>query len=290
MTTLATATCTRLKTEVRAFRPVALQLLRLMGDPSVPFGKVADLVQTDPVLSMELLRIANSPLFTVRMEITRVLQAIVFLGSDMVSALVVTTCLKALADKPSSRILVDCWRHSLATALICQRLSEAWGITESNGYTAGLIHDIGRLALLNVFPAYETALVSAGERGTHFLDVEREMFGLDHGEAGRWLLAQWGCPLELQDVAAKHENPPQAQAREGNLVRLVHGASAMADLMGMSVLESDQREDLSQIAALLPEAGPELTAEGFLELSQSVMIKINGVEISLGFSPTAERV
>jgi HD-like signal output (HDOD) protein len=285
MTTLATTTCARLKAQVRPFRPVALQLLRMMGDPSIPFGKVADLVQTDPVLSMELLRIANSPLFAVRMEITRVLQAIVFLGSDMVSALVVTTCLKALADKPSSPFLLNCWRHSLATALICRSLSEALGIKESSGYTAGLIHDIGQLALLNVFPAYETALVSAEERGTDPLDVERALFGLDHGEAGRWLLAQWGCPLELQNVAANHENPPPAQAQEGNLVRLVHGGSAMADLMGMSVLESAQPEDLSQIAALFPEAGPELTAEGFLELTQSVIIKINGVEMSLGFSP-----
>jgi HD-like signal output (HDOD) protein len=286
MTTAASTTCARLKTEVRPFRPVAVQLLRMMGDPSVPFGKVADLVQTDPVLSMELLRIANSPLFAVRMEITRVLQAIVFLGADMVSAMVVTTCLKSLTNKATSRAILDCWRHSLATALICQRLSEPLRIKDSNGYTAGLIHDIGQLAFLSVFPAYETALASAGERGIDPLEVEREMFGLDHGEAGSWLLAQWGVPRELQDVAAKHESPPPPEARDGNLIRLVHGASAMADLMGMSVMESAPREDLSQIAAALPEAAPELTEEAFAELAQTIMIKINAVEMSLGFGPT----
>ena len=118
-------------------------------------------------------------------------------------------------------------------------------------------------------------------------EVERELFGLDHGEAGRWLLAQWGCPLELQNVAAKHENPPQAQARDGSLIRLVHGASALANLMGMSVMESAQSEDFSQIAAALPEAGPELTVESFGELTESVLTKINGVEMSLGFGPMA---
>ena len=235
MTTVAAQTCARLKAEVRPFRPVALRLLRMVGNPSVAFGEVAGLVQTDPVLSMELLKIANSPLFPARIEISSVLQAIVFLGSDMVGALVLTTCLKALAATRSSRFVLACWRHSLATALICQRLSDAMRIPESNGYTAGLIHDIGQLALLSVFPAYEKALVAAEESGIDLLSVERELFGLDHGEAGRWLLAQWGCPLELQNVAAKHENPPQAQARDVSLIRLVHVASALANLMGMSV-------------------------------------------------------
>ena len=285
MTTVASATCARLKAEVRPFRPVALQLLRMVGDPDVAFGKVAGLVQTDPVLSMELLKIANSPLFPVRIEIGSVLQAIMFLGSDMVSALVLTTCLKALVGARSSPFILACWRHSLATALICQRLSDAMRIPEANGYTAGLIHDIGQLALLNVFPSYEKALVSAEESGIGLLDVERDLFGLDHAEAGRWLLAQWGCPLELQNVAARHENPPQAQSRDGSLIRLVHGASALANLMGMSVTESAQREDLSQVAAALPEAIPELTAKSFEKLTESVLTKVNGVEMSLGFGP-----
>jgi len=207
MTAVANETCARLKAEVHPFRPVALQLLRMIGDPAVGFGRVASLVQTDPVLSMELLKIANSPLFPARVPIGSVLQAIVFLGCDRVSALVLTTCLKALVGRRSSDFIRACWRHSLATAMICQRLSEAMGIAESSGYTAGLVHDIGQFAMLHSFPAYEQALAAAEEGGIDPRDIERELFGVDHGEAGRWLLSQWGCPLELQNVAAKHENP-----------------------------------------------------------------------------------
>jgi HD-like signal output (HDOD) protein len=285
MITTAAATRARLKADVRPFRPVALQLLRMVSDPSVAFGTVAGLVQTDPMLSMELLKIANSPLYPARVEIRSVLQAIVFLGADAVSALVMTTCLKALVATRSSRLILACWRHNLATALVCQRLSRALRIQESNGYTAGLIHDIGQLALLNVFPAYENALVSAEERGISPLDVERDLFGLDHGEAGGWLLAQWGCPIELQNVAAKHENLLQTQSRDSSLIRLVHGASATANLMGMSVIESARCADLAQIGALLPEVGEDLTEEGFGELADGVLTKVNGVEVSLGFAP-----
>ena len=90
MTATANTTRARLKADVRPFRPVAVQLLKMAGDPSAPFGKLAALVQTDPVLAMELLKMANSPLFRRRVEIESVLQAIVFLGSDMVSSLVLT--------------------------------------------------------------------------------------------------------------------------------------------------------------------------------------------------------
>jgi HD-like signal output (HDOD) protein len=283
MTTAASATCTRLKTQVRPFRPVALQLLRMAEDSAGNFPKIAALIQTDPMLSMELLKIANSPLFPARVEIRSVLQAIVFLGADMVNALVLTTCLRALVPARSSRYIQACWRHNLATALICQKLSGTLYVPEANAYTAGLIHDIGQLALLNVFPAYEDALTQADGRAVDPSEIETAMFGLDHAEVGRWLLGQWGCPLELQNAAGWHENPRTGPTRDGNLIRLVHAASEMADLMGMAVVESAACESLDEIAVGIPEAAPQLTAEGFAAISEWVMTKINGVEVSLEF-------
>ncbi len=182
--------------------------------------------------------------------------------------MVLTTCLKALVAKRSSPFMLACWRHNLATALICQRLSDAVKVGIERLYRRPDPR-IGQLAFLDVFPAYEKALVSAEEREIGFIDIERELFGLDHGEAGAWLLAQWGCPLELQNVAAKHEDPPGTQSRDGNLIRLVHAASALANLMGMSVIESARFEDLAQVAALLPEASSELTASSFGSLPKA---------------------
>jgi HD-like signal output (HDOD) protein len=281
----AGTTCAYLKTHVRPFRPVAVRLLRLVGDPTANFRQVADLIQTDPVLSMELLKIANSPLLPARMEIKSVLQAIVFLGSNMVSGLVLTTCLRALVPVRSSRCMQACWRHNLAAALICQRMSGTLNIPEANAYTAGLIHDLGQIAFLTAYPAYEKALVPGEDGLVEPIKIERSLFGLDHMEAGRWLLGQWGCPLELQNVAAKHDGPPGSPSRQGNLIRLVHAASKMADLMGLSVVEAVACEDLEQIAAGLPEAAPQLTAEAFAATTEWVMTKVNGVEVSLGFTP-----
>jgi HD-like signal output (HDOD) protein len=196
---------------------------------------------------------------------------------------VLTACLKALVPTRSNRFILACWRHGLATALICQRLARPMHLHESNAYTAGLIHDIGQLALLNVFPSYEEALIAGEEMGVDILAVEKDLFGLDHGEAGRWLLAEWGCPLVLQEVAGKHENPPLAEPRDTGLIRLVHAGSELANLMGMSAAAPARHGDIAQIAATLPEASGELTAEGFGYLSESIITKVNGVELSLGF-------
>jgi putative nucleotidyltransferase with HDIG domain len=282
MTPVGSSTRAQLKAEVRPFRPVAVELLRMVGDPTVSFGKVAGLVQTDPILSMELLKIANSPLFPVRFEIVSVMQAIAFIGSDMVSALVATTCLKSMINGHPAPALLACWRHGLATALVCQQLAEAMGIPESNAYTAGLLHDIGQLAFLTVFPDYGKALAAAAKREIQPPEVERELFGMDHAEAGRWLLGQWNCPLELQNVAAKHRNPPEPPVQDAALIRLVHGGSALADLIGMAVVESAKCEELSQIAASLPKADGQLAAESFPKLAEGIVIKINAVEQSLG--------
>jgi HD-like signal output (HDOD) protein len=281
----ANTTCAYLKTHVRPFRPVAVQLLRMVRDPSADFRKVANLIQTDSVLSMELLKIANSPILPARMEIKSVLQAIVFLGSNMVSGLVLTTCLRTLVSARLSRSIQTCWRHNLASALICQRLSFALNIPEANAYTAGLIHDIGQLALLTSYPVYEKALTTSKERPLRLIELEKSLFGLDHAEAGRWLLSQWGCPVELQNAAGQHDRPPDSSSREGNLIRLVHAASEMANLMGLSVVEAIPCEDLEQIAAGIPEAAPQLTADAFAETSEWVLTKVNGVEVSLGFAP-----
>ena len=101
MTTTATATRCRLETEIPPFRHVAIQLLRMAGDSTASFAEIANLLKTDSVLTLELLRVANSPLFCCRREITNVFQAIAFLGLDLVRSLAVTAALRGLVGRRS---------------------------------------------------------------------------------------------------------------------------------------------------------------------------------------------
>jgi HD-like signal output (HDOD) protein len=271
----------RLLAEVPPFHPVAVQLLKLVGDPSSSMGQIVALMRTDAVFTAEVLRLANSSLFGSRCEIRTILQALAFLGLDRINSLLITTAIRGLVDQGRSLLTHSCWRHNLATALICQRLAPAVSLEPERCYVAGLIHDIGRLALLRVFPQYETAMISAEGAGSDLLAAERELFGMDHCEAGRWLLSQWGCPIELQNVAALHECPPAPPTHDRTLICLVRAASQLADLMRMSVFPSTPLIELPEIASAFPPTTQPQLLEHFPELVDWVVTKVNEIEVSL---------
>lgn len=280
MTITATATRCRLEAEIPPFRHVAVQLLRMVGEPSASFAQVANLLRTDSVLTLELLRVANSPLFCCQREITSVYHAIAFLGLDLVRSLAVTAALRSLVGRRANETVHACWRHSLATALACKRLSARMGLEGERCYTAGLIHDIGQLALLYVFKEYPAAMAAALDRGEYLPESERRAFGIDHGEAGRWLLSRWGCPFELQNVAALHENPPSTPNYDGDLIRLVQAGSQFANMVQMSVLPGMPEITPQRIAAAFPEAQRPALEESLPELAEWVLVSVNGVEAS----------
>ena len=271
----------RLLSAVPPFRPVAVKLLTLVDGASQHLAQIVSLLRSDAVMSAELIRAANSPLFGSRYEIRSPLQALVYLGLDRVKALVVTTAMKAMVDATHSNLTVSCWRHNLATALICQKLSTSVNLPAERCYIGGLIHDIGRLALLTIFPEYENCGMLAASGAQDPLPTERELFGLTHSEAGRWLLSQWGCPIELQNIAAFHENPAEAPNCDRAVVTLVHACSQLADLMGMSVFPTIEPVQLPETETILSEiAGEELTVD-IADIAEWVATRVNGIELSL---------
>ena len=270
----------RLLKEVPPFRPVAVQLLNLVSDISQPLARVVSLLRTDAVLTAEVLRLANSPLLGCRSEIKNILQALAFLGMERVNSLIVTTAMRGLAGPASSKLARTCWRHNLATAVICERIGPTLRISQERGYISGLIHDIGRLALLRAFPDYERALTEAAAEGRSLLAAERGLYGMDHAEAGRWLLSQWGCPLDLQSVASLHENPAGAVGRDRELICLVGAASQLAELMDFCEFPEARTCELSQVVELIPDAVSQLA--DFPALTELVATRVNGIELSLG--------
>jgi HD-like signal output (HDOD) protein len=268
----------RLLKEVPPFRPVAVQLLNLVSDISQPLARVVTLLRTDAVLTAEVLRLANSPLLGCRSEIKNILQALAFLGTDRINSLIVTTAMRGLAGPNCGNLARACWRHNLATAVICERLAPELRINRERGYMAGLIHDIGRLALLRAFPNYEKAMTEACAEGKNLQAVEKGLYGMDHSEAGRWLLAQWGCPLDLQIVASLHENPGTAVGPDRELVCLVCASSRLADLMDFCEFDTP-KVDMAKVLEMIPSANGKLS--DFNALSEFVATRVNGVELSL---------
>jgi HD-like signal output (HDOD) protein len=133
------------------FSPVACRLCQLITDERVHFREVAQVFALDAALSSQVLRVANSALVGCRHQIASIVQAVMMVGADRVRDIAVTVAMKNYMGEEDNTFLHRCWRHNLATALWCERLVEYCDLEPSAAYTAGLLHDIGRIALLMLF-------------------------------------------------------------------------------------------------------------------------------------------
>lgn len=184
-----------------AFSAVAVKLMLLIADENVSFREVARLFSLDPVLAGQILRLANSGMYGRQVEIQSVLQAVAVLGLKNISRIAIAASLGNCLPKPASPWIREWWRHSIAAALTADRA----GLELDFGYTAGLLHSVGRLALYRHSPEEYPELVDTAHReNLDVLSCEREQFGVDHAELSGLILARWGLPKGLQAAASKY--------------------------------------------------------------------------------------
>src|ERR1700704_4548692 len=132
------------------FPSVALRAMNVLSGTGSSLSELCSLVRCDPVFAGEILRLANSPLVAFSKEITSVLQASMLLGFRRLRRLIMTVGLRSYMDKSFTRAVQACWRHSVATAMVAERIARWNSIDRDFAYTAGILHDIGRVALANI--------------------------------------------------------------------------------------------------------------------------------------------
>ncbi len=234
------------------FPATALRILETLSKDDVNVRDVVEWVQTDPAFAAELLRVANSALYGFSYQIQSVHHATVTLGLEFVKSLAMTVAMRAYV-KTALRVpaLRRCWRHSLATAVLSKELAQACGVRPEELYTAALLHDVGRIGLLAAYPAeYANVLAVSAEHSFDLLQSERDLFDVDHCEAGEWLAKEWRFPRELVEVAAHHHDEPAPGAP---LLTLVSLACRMADTLDFGAIRAHKTWTLEEIREHLPE-------------------------------------
>jgi HD-like signal output (HDOD) protein len=267
--------------ELPLYRPVARKLMKLTTHADVQLEQIQQVLRTDAAFTADVLRLANSPLIGMRGEIKSVMQAVMMLGLERIKALATTLSLRAFLSRgiPTDALLAS-WRHNLATAILCDRLARILVIDSDTGYTAGLVHDVGRLALLSAFPEkYERILAVPQGPDFELLQCEKSIFDIDHCEAGKWILEQWDFPEALREVAFLHHHKPQPGASV--LLRIVHVGWRMADLLGFSVLRRPIEGQIGEITSVLPAKAQQQVLAEFDSLAEDVAFKINAIDCSL---------
>lgn len=196
-----------------AFPESVRHVLRLTSDVNCSQKELVEVIKTDPVFTLKILRLVNSAYFGISREITSINHASVYLGLNTLKNVAVG--LAAVGAIPSRNVagldMGAFWLHSLAVAVCTRMLGERLGVSrdESGDYfAAGLLHDIGKVVFALYLPdEFSRALDKAVDPGTSLQQSEAGVFGVDHAEIGDLLGEKWALPPELRDAVARHHAP-----------------------------------------------------------------------------------
>ena len=238
---------------VPPFPSVAMKLLSLLSNENSNFTSIAACIGTDPALAGRLIKRANAADLASYCEARNVLQAVSALGMERTRELSLAIATRGYAQPAiKTEIFRPCWSHTVACALAASEIARHCGLRPAEAYTAGLLHDIGRLGLLTAYPTeYETIVAEVAGHPKNLIGLERERFGVDHVQAGEWLAQQWNLPESIVEIVARHAETPVKPLTELAVVQI---ASRLADLLGFPVIQSEKVPELDEIAAILPEA------------------------------------
>jgi len=256
-----------------------LKLIELFRRPDRDMDEIVALLEQDPSLATEVLRRCNSSFFGHETPVTDINEAVFRLGFYEVYRITVALFgLQAMsAAKMAKSIPVEkLWRHSAITAIVGGAMARDLGESEGIVFTAGLLHDVGKIVLASAEGArYADLLKKHGDFGTVLNNAEKEAFGFNHSEVWARLLNRWHVPEDVfMPVLFHHETewsgPFERPAAIVNLANLmarcidktgpekpcelpeaVHAMELLRVNQGdMLRLEEVAREDIEQLSSL----------------------------------------
>lgn len=230
-----------------------VELLKILGDPTASAARVQKVLERDPAMTANVLKISNSAFYGVRRDISSVRDALVMLGNRRTATLAFATGMAPIlrCDLKGYGITRDqFWSHSLQSAACSSEAAMRLGIAElqCEAFTAGLIHDVGMLVLDPVLTSARHSLdTEAYPDG--LCHLEQELFGFDHCQAGALLAENWGFPEMLIEPIAWHHDPHH-KGEYYQLIRAVSAGNLVTQVLDTD-LEGDRLDLVEQTLAEL---------------------------------------
>lgn len=224
-----------------AVSQAALKLVSLLDQPAVSNEDIVTVLKYDNVLTAKLLRACNSPYFGFDEQVSSVEQAVMILGHQQILHMVLSL---AFGGAMSTRLpgyaieAKELWFHSLSTAVAAEHLARSglpMEVEPPVAFTAGLLHDIGKLALHQVLDTgTQTAIRDCIIQQRLPRNVaEREILGTDHCEVGARLLETWRLPVEIVEAVAHHHSP--VGTPQPKLSAVIHVSNCLVHLIGSTL-------------------------------------------------------
>lgn len=240
---------------------IALGIASMISDELTDISSIAAEIRKDQVLAAEVLKLCNSSYLGLSRKIQSIDEAIAILGSRTLLQFIVTAQTERLlagSDRGYSLMRGGMYFHALSTARLCDKLSRYRNFIRPDlAYTAGLLHDIGKVVLdqymAKVQPLFYRILAAHNEDSS---TLEQKIFGIDHNLAGLHLAESWKLPEVIKDVILFHHHPEKS-TKNHELVHLVFLSDIMAHrfLPGFEIehIDTTPIEDCMRILSLTPD-------------------------------------
>jgi putative nucleotidyltransferase with HDIG domain len=230
---------------------IAGKLLSLLNNTETTARQIEENLKYDPGLTANILKIANSSYFGFAARVGSVRQAVVLLGSRRLVQIVMASCVNAILEKPIPGYDLspgELWRHSIAVSVASEGLMKILNIPDSgNVFTAGLLHDIGKLILGSYIHDDLDEIERIVSGGASFESAVRQIIGTDHAEIGAEILKQWSFPSDLVETTRCHHEPGSGNPANPFL-DIVHVANVICMMMGIGSGREELQLEPSPIA------------------------------------------
>ena len=194
---------------------VAMQAYNVASNPESTLDEIVEKILLAPGLTIKILKIVNSPFYGLSNKISSIKDAVVLMGTDEVVSMAFGLSLSESFLNADLKELMDpkaLWHHAMGTALIARYLCRDLPQFKDMGiFTAGLLHDIGKVYLIENFSdLYTTILARSRGSAVSINAVEQEILGMDHGKIAKSIGENWNLPDPLVHAAAFHHQPSAA--------------------------------------------------------------------------------
>ena len=211
------------------------ELLALLEQDDVEAGEVVRLIKFDPALTAKALQRCNSAQFGSKQAVHNLEEAVVRIGFGEIYRIV--ACVvgeRTLGGSQQGYGIAqgELWKHCAVAAVAARLVAHETGEEESMVFTAGLLHDIGKLVLgTTLVGAYEALVKETESSGRSLQEAEKQILGVEHAEIGGRLLARWNFPENLVRAVWHHHDPVKAQPVQ-RLAACVHLGNLLAHYLG----------------------------------------------------------
>ncbi len=228
----------------------AVRLSELARDPRSSAADFERVIRPDPALTANLLRISNSAYFGLRCRVESVKQAVTVLGLSRISEVAAAAAFAPIIPTRLPGYEIEAaafWLHSVAVAVLSERLAQELGRKRPElTFTAGLLHDAGKLAIATFVSRESTEILGRVRGGSAFASAERAVLGLDHGDVGGIVAEAWHLPPAVVAASRWHHAPDDVpDDAERGLVDLVHAADGLAHALGLGTDAGEMARQIS---------------------------------------------